>query len=684
MANSNTQAQATADDLRDCDLIMRGGITSGVVYPGVLTGLACQYRFRNIGGASAGAIAAGVAAAAEYGRLHAGKHGIPADFDPFVSIVDKIPQQIGGALEGQGGTSMRRLFQPIAAMAPLSDLLWAYLGKNRLALVFAVLRLILPALIVGAGVLLAALLLLTGPMAHLTTLQATDPYAPVVWQLLMLVAVLCGLLAGLATLRRTALRLISNLRDSSFGLASGINPALYSSAAQGDALMQAYLSTGGFADWLHATIQQCAGRAVDTAPLTMGDLWGSKDALAQRREIDLLLTTTNLSQQIPHTFPFLERTQSRLYFRPADLARVLPKPVLRHMVQIASRGEPGGSTVAVEQDHRFLRLPPASDLPVILGVRLSLSFPGLISAVRLYEGPSFDRSPKRTDGGMADTQAQPFGDLMPCWFSDGGITSNFPVTSFDSPLPLRPTFCISLADLPLGADPATTNRVRIVRSNSAAIRAEHMVDLDSSGLAEFAAAIVASARNGHENELVTMPGHRDRIATILLDPKSEGGLNLAMTADTIGKLAGYGREAAYDLIDHFGGAQTTSRTYGWQNHRWVRVRALLAAMERQLVQFNGQWNQDDAPDRIIDLINSTNADLPSYRWRDENHRTRAIAMAERIAKLAKDMTEIAPDRSTDSVFDGERARPGAWKKTRGAPLPVVRQVLRPGGSDPRA
>lgn len=52
----------------ECDLVMKGGITSGVVYPLTVLELAQQYRFRSIGGTSAGAIAAGLAAAAEYDR----------------------------------------------------------------------------------------------------------------------------------------------------------------------------------------------------------------------------------------------------------------------------------------------------------------------------------------------------------------------------------------------------------------------------------------------------------------------------------------------------------------------------------------------------------------------------------------------------------------------------------------
>ncbi len=51
-----------------CDLTMRVGTTSGVVYPLAVCELAKQYVFRSVGGASAGAIAASVTAAAELGR----------------------------------------------------------------------------------------------------------------------------------------------------------------------------------------------------------------------------------------------------------------------------------------------------------------------------------------------------------------------------------------------------------------------------------------------------------------------------------------------------------------------------------------------------------------------------------------------------------------------------------------
>ena len=54
---------ASTPPVPQCDLVMKGGITSGIVYPKAITELARQYRFSIIGGTSAGAIAAGVAAA---------------------------------------------------------------------------------------------------------------------------------------------------------------------------------------------------------------------------------------------------------------------------------------------------------------------------------------------------------------------------------------------------------------------------------------------------------------------------------------------------------------------------------------------------------------------------------------------------------------------------------------------
>src|SRR5262245_64490432 len=64
----------------NCDVILKGGVTSGVVYPLALCELAKKYQFRRLGGTSSGAIVAAFAAAAEFHRQTRGvrDHQAPA------------------------------------------------------------------------------------------------------------------------------------------------------------------------------------------------------------------------------------------------------------------------------------------------------------------------------------------------------------------------------------------------------------------------------------------------------------------------------------------------------------------------------------------------------------------------------------------------------------------------------
>lgn len=74
-----------------CDIVMKGGITSGVVYPLAIYKLSQNYRFENIGGTSAGAIAAVMTAAAEYGRETGGFEKIKAlPEDLSTTLIDKF------------------------------------------------------------------------------------------------------------------------------------------------------------------------------------------------------------------------------------------------------------------------------------------------------------------------------------------------------------------------------------------------------------------------------------------------------------------------------------------------------------------------------------------------------------------------------------------------------------------
>ncbi|HEX3642067.1 MAG TPA: hypothetical protein VHV10_12315, partial [Ktedonobacteraceae bacterium] len=59
-------------NLETCDIVMTGGVTSGIVYPPAVITLKDRYSFRKIGGTSAGAIAAAGLAAAEFNRRNSG------------------------------------------------------------------------------------------------------------------------------------------------------------------------------------------------------------------------------------------------------------------------------------------------------------------------------------------------------------------------------------------------------------------------------------------------------------------------------------------------------------------------------------------------------------------------------------------------------------------------------------
>src|ERR1700683_317428 len=121
MTMAEPAAQA-ATPAKTCDIVLKGGITSGVVYPLALTSLAKEYRFSSIGGTSAGAMAAAAAAAAEYGRQTGG---------PGFDRLAQIPQEIG--------SNLLALFQPTPTLKPVFDIFVAATGaKSKFTLAITV------------------------------------------------------------------------------------------------------------------------------------------------------------------------------------------------------------------------------------------------------------------------------------------------------------------------------------------------------------------------------------------------------------------------------------------------------------------------------------------------------------------------------------------------------------------
>src|SRR5262249_33783300 len=107
--DARTHAEAAAE----CDIILKGGITSGIVYPSAIATLATHYRLRSIGGTSAGAIAASAAAAAELGRASGAFEKLAA-----------LPAVLGET-DAKGRTRLFRLFQPQRSTKALFHLLVA-------------------------------------------------------------------------------------------------------------------------------------------------------------------------------------------------------------------------------------------------------------------------------------------------------------------------------------------------------------------------------------------------------------------------------------------------------------------------------------------------------------------------------------------------------------------------------
>jgi hypothetical protein len=85
-----------------CDLVMRDGIASGLVYPRAIAKLAETYDFRSIGGTSVGAIAATGTSAAALGSKTGLGH--------FQTRLKRLPEELSETRDGK--TVLERLFQP--------------------------------------------------------------------------------------------------------------------------------------------------------------------------------------------------------------------------------------------------------------------------------------------------------------------------------------------------------------------------------------------------------------------------------------------------------------------------------------------------------------------------------------------------------------------------------------------
>ena len=530
-AGEGSAAISAVPDGRFCDLVMKGGITSGIVYPPAISKLSRKYHFKNIGGTSAGAIAAAVTAAAEYRRRMTG------GLDGF-ELLDRLPNELGEA-DAKGRTRLLRLFQPQRSCGRLFGILVGSLNvKNTVLRVFTILLSALKSywLSTMVGILVAAVVY---GFSHSWTAAL----------LAMLLAV--PLLVGLAIYRDLTRALVTN----NYGMCTGLTTR----PEQGEALTP----------WLHELIQRAAGLPTNE-PLTFGHLWRAKGAPAGTpqstgRSIDLRMFSTNLAHGRPYIFPHTE-PMARLFFKPDELDAYLPPSVMhwfnKNSIEYKPSAKSPGSDPPVSAAEGLRELPRPEDFPVLLAARMSLSFPLLFSAVPLwaidYEQPKGRRTFQR------------------CMFSDGGISSNFPVHLFDGLIPQWPTFGIDLeAKLP-GHD----NMVFLPRGYLEGV-ADRWTRFDQktrapSRMGGFLGSIANAMQNWNDNTLSRMTGVRDRVVRVRL-ADDEGGLNLNMPATLIHKVAARGALAAEEIIKKFL-APSPDGWDGWSAQRWVRLDVHLNAL----------------------------------------------------------------------------------------------------------
>ncbi|MCE6999810.1 patatin-like phospholipase family protein [Saccharothrix sp. S26] len=567
---------AMAEDFnRYCDLTMRGGTASGVVYPLAVVELARHYRFRSLGGASAGAIGAAFTAAAEKGRDRDGFRKLAEVVDWFAAPGWRLAQLF------QPSAHTRKLYRIVAASMQRRD----STGRSPLTC-------LLLALVSAIGwrarvfLALASALWLVGPTLWS---RAIDWGSTPTWLLIGLTVVVAVAVPWIvlrvlprgrdAWLRRigTGLLLVVPLIPVALGtrwtaqdLASAATAAVWW-LVLGFAFVSAVAVTYGlgakrFLDRMATTIhfglvpgtgafrpnfwdRRCGVPAsTGVPPLSdwiadvLDDLSGATDLMFGDLTTNLVLMTTDLSEGRPYRLPFTE-PRAEWLFCPTCLTTVLPRRIVDKLGRDAT-----AHRCPLHPDETVNVLP--HDLPVALAVRMSMPLPGLIAAVPLV-------------------RAEP--EPRVHWFSDGGITSNFPIHFFDTLLPRWPTFGLSLQSYPPGDDRDVWLPEQDASTDGTPWRGIGLVQ-------HFASAILNTMLDWRDTMQSALPGYRGRIAHVRVGAL-EGGTNLFMRPETIRALAERGARAGRLLRTRFTEDDATKT----DRYRWIRMR--LAMREyRQLAR----------------------------------------------------------------------------------------------------
>jgi hypothetical protein len=299
-ADSGEGPASTYAPSLECDIVMAGGVTSGILYPGAVAVIARRYIFRSIGGTSVGAIAAAATAAAEYGR-RTGKN--PQSFERIAALSQTLSDTAA-----DGHSRLFHLFTPEAATRPLLALVTPLIGgggvlKQAIGIGRATMSawpIAMPVALSGMAALwMLSTLLLGGQfLASVVGVAAAIALLMVVWAV-----------ALIQTLRS---HWLPAWRDNGYGICTGLTSV-------GPAKKAEQPTFEGLSPWMHRVVQEAAGRTLADPPMTFGDLWGAASPDGRRQEdstapraIDHSIIASDISRNRTMQLPFLE-TPSPIY-----------------------------------------------------------------------------------------------------------------------------------------------------------------------------------------------------------------------------------------------------------------------------------------------------------------------------------------------------------------------------------
>jgi predicted acylesterase/phospholipase RssA len=657
-------ALAKADYSREratepCDLVMKGGVTSGVVYPTAMCRLAQKFHFRNIGGTSAGALAAVLAGAAEYERDVATAAGkTPVGFNRLAEVPDYLGK----------GTHLLDLFQPSPSTAPLYALALAMMRNGPVGALRAALRTypIVAALAALAGVLvfvgLSVIVAYTADASHDPNPHRHDVIVAIALAVAFMIAVFAeAATAAILLFIKVKSAIMNGIPNNRYGLCTGSERPKPGAPRP-------------LTPWLTDRIDYIAGKAgpgdqpddSPVEPLTFAELYGPGDPTRypypadtdspllldmnerSERSVNLEMVTTDVTAGRPYRLPFSPSEYIQFFYDPDELAHFFPPRVL---VRMAKHAQP--TTVTVDEKQvTLLPFPDAADLPLIVAARMSMSFPILFSAVPLYAVDRRGLELFRASSGPAPV-------FRKTWFSDGGLSSNIPIHFFDGPVPRWPTFALNLRGFPLttGGAPDTldpkraTDRDKVFLATRYDPDVAQLKDNDPGRLFSFANSLIDAMRNWNDNTLMQLRGYRERTVEIAMSD-DEGGLNLVMPEDTLRSIMARGTYAG-ELFDQTFATPDLNSSPEWKNHRHLRLRSALLMQSEWTRRFRLTWNTTSLNPTYPALITVANA---FYKY---PYKANQLASAGQFAQNLADLpTAIAPGVSlTDLPLHSPELRP---------------------------